>query len=106
DILSTREILRRAFPGITHQEAVEMGAAGTVCVYPTGAVLCHEDTIESTFYVLLDGTVQVTKKIDEKDARLLKTLYPGDFFGEMALIHNSPRAASVTATTEIRVLEV
>lgn len=106
DILSTREILRRAFPGITHHEAVEMGAAGTVCVYPTGAVLCHEDTIESTFYVLLDGTVQVTKKIDEKDARLLKTLYPGDFFGEMALIHNSPRAASVTATTEIRVLEV
>ncbi|MDO8752523.1 MAG: HAMP domain-containing sensor histidine kinase, partial [Anaerolineales bacterium] len=38
--------------------------------------------------------------------RILKTLSTGDFFGEMALIHNAPRAATVEALTDLIVLEL
>jgi len=50
--------------------------------------------------------VEVTKVINNSETRLLKTLTAGDFFGEMALIHNAPRAATVTAKTSITTLEL
>lgn len=103
---SAVEFLRLAFPGIRIEEAQEMNLAGNICSYPPNHILCHEDCIESTFYVLLDGEVQVTKRINERETRLLKLLHPGDFFGEMALIHNAPRAATVQTITQAQVLEV
>jgi signal transduction histidine kinase len=50
--------------------------------------------------------VEVTKSINNSEARLLKTLGPGDFFGEMALIHNAARAATVIAKTALTTLEL
>jgi CRP-like cAMP-binding protein len=55
--------------------------------------------VEDRFYMILEGEAEVTKRINNSEARLLKTLNPGDFFGEMALIHNAPRAATVTVKT-------
>jgi len=56
--------------------------------------------------MILEGDVEVTKVINNREKRLLKTLSAGDFFGEMALIHNAPRAATVTAKTSITTLEL
>jgi len=53
------------------------------------------------FFVLIDGSVRVSRK-----GRKLNDLGPGDWFGEIALLTNTPRTASVTATSPIRVLVV
>ena len=74
--------------------------------YPAGTILCHENAIEDTFYLVLEGEVEVTKVINNNETRLLKKLGVGDFFGEMALIHNAPRAATVKALTELIALEI
>jgi len=100
------EIIPRAFPGITSGEVQDLISHSQVNSYPTGTVLCREDEIEKIFYMILEGTVEVTKDINRNEARLLQTLEPGDFFGEMALIHNAPRAATVTAKTDLVVLEL
>lgn len=100
------DVLRRAFPGIPESEAEEMISAGKVREYPPDTVLCHEGAIESTFYIILDGEVQVTKFINDAEARFLKYLEPGDFFGEMALIQNSPRSATVMTKVPTTVLEI
>ena len=99
-------IIPRAFPGITPDEVQELVSHSQVHSYPTGTVLCHEDKVETTFYMILEGEVGVTKVINQSEARLLKTLGPGDFFGEMGIIHNAPRAATVTAKTDLVVLEL
>jgi signal transduction histidine kinase len=99
-------IIPRAFPGISPEEIEELIINSEVHSYEPGAVLCHEDAIEDRFYMILDGEVQVTKNINNTESRLLQTLSPGDFFGEMALIHNAPRAASVTARTALTTLEL
>jgi signal transduction histidine kinase len=99
-------VIPRAFPGIRPDEIEELIANSQVRSYVPGAVLCRENEVEDRFYMILEGEVEVTKNINNTESRLLKTLSPGDFFGEMALIHNAPRAATVTAKTELTTLEL
>lgn len=99
-------IIPRAFPGIKPQEIEDLIANSMVRSYTPGTVLCHENATEDRFYMILEGEAEVTKSINNKEERLLKTLSPGDFFGEMALIHNAPRAATVTVKTALTALEL
>lgn len=103
---AAREILQNAFPGIPEHETENMVSIGEVQSYPPGVVLCKEDAIEDAFYILLEGRVEITKVINDVEMRLLKHLEPGEFFGEMGLIHNAPRAATVTTTIPTTVLRI
>ena len=100
------KIIPRAFPGIKPDEIEELIANSQVHSYLPGDILCREGAVEDRFYMILDGEVEVTKTINNNESRLLTTLAAGDFFGEMALIHNAPRAASVTAKTGLTTLEL
>ena len=53
------------------------------------------------FFVLLEGEADVTK-----DGQSINTLRAGDFFGEIALVEDTPRTATVTATTPVRMLVI
>jgi signal transduction histidine kinase len=105
-IRTPARIIPRAFPGIKPDELQEIIMNSQIKSYPAETVLCREDAVENTFYMILEGDFEVTKTINKTEKRLLKTLTAGDFFGEMALIHNAPRAASVTSLTHVIVLEL
>jgi signal transduction histidine kinase len=102
-----RDILRKAFPGIPLVEAEKMVSIADTHKYEPGVILCVEGAFEDAFYIILEGRVRVTKVINDDEDRLLKILMPGDFFGEMGLIHNAPRAATVTTldTTTVLVIQ-
>jgi CRP/FNR family transcriptional regulator, cyclic AMP receptor protein len=53
------------------------------------------------FFVLLQGDADVIK-----DGRRINTLGAGDFFGEIALVSDTPRTATVVATSPVRALVV
>jgi len=101
-----RDVLRKAFPGIPQREAEGMVSIGKIQTYPVGVTLCNEGAVENIFYIILDGQVQVSKVINEKETRQLKFLERGDFFGEMGLIHDAPRAATVSTTQPTTVLSI
>jgi signal transduction histidine kinase len=101
-----KAIIPNAFPGISQLEIDELVSRANVGNYPEGTILCQEGAEEKKFYILLDGKVDVTKTINNLEQRYLKSLSAGDFFGEMALIHNVPRAATVVAASPVTVLEI
>ncbi len=104
--IDPRIVLQRAFPGIPDTEASDLISLSQTRKFEPDTILCHEGARESTFYILLDGEVRVTKWINDADERVMKHLGPGDFFGEMAIIHDAPRAATVTAVTACETLEM
>jgi CRP/FNR family cyclic AMP-dependent transcriptional regulator len=53
------------------------------------------------FFVLLEGDADVLK-----DGRRINHLGSGDFFGEIALVSDTPRTATVTATSPVRALVI
>jgi len=106
ELPSPNDILPHAFPGISQLEIDELITRSQLVNHPAGTVLCREGNQEDRFYVLLDGKVNVTKTINNAEERNLKVLEAGDFFGEMAIMHNAPRAATVTAATPVTVLEI
>ncbi|GAP11392.1 signal transduction histidine kinase [Bellilinea caldifistulae] len=99
-------VIQKAFPALSERELMEIISAGRIRAYPKGSKLTTEGAYETTFYILLDGEVEVTKKFNENEERILKHLSAGDFFGEMAIIHDAPRAATITALTDVEVLEM
>ncbi len=105
-IRTPAKIIPRAFPGIRPDEVQELIANSRIQTYPPETVICRENAIENVFYMILEGDFEVTKTINNSEVRLLKSLTAGDFFGEMALIHNAPRAATVKSKTNVIVLEI
>jgi CRP/FNR family transcriptional regulator, cyclic AMP receptor protein len=68
---------------------------------PAGKVMAEEGDRGREFFILLEGEADVTK-----GSQSINTMREGDFFGEIALITHMPRTASVTATTDVRVLVI
>jgi CRP/FNR family transcriptional regulator, cyclic AMP receptor protein len=67
--------------------------------FPAGTVLTDEDKVGMTFGVIVAGRAAVTVH-----GRPVRTIGPGDYFGEMALIDRSHPSAKITAKTELRCL--
>ena len=66
-----------------------------------GQVVIRQGEPADRFYVIAEGSVRVTQVPDEGGAETeLRTLGPGDVFGEIGILRRSPRTASVTATTD------
>src|SRR5579863_5254582 len=68
---------------------------------PAEGQLTAEGDWGREFYVLVEGAVEVRRK-----GRLLNTLGPGDFLGELMLVADRPRTATATATVATHLLVV
>ena len=95
------EALRAAplFEGLSKKELVEVARVTEDLNVPAGTILCKEDTLGREFFVIVDGTVEVTRGGEH-----LATRDAPDFVGEIALLTEVRRTATVTATTPVRCL--
>lgn len=73
--------------------------------FKKGTVLFREGEPGREMYVLQSGRVAISKKIRDVE-KVLAILGPGEFFGEMAIISNTPRNASASVEDDARLLVI
>ena len=97
------ELLKRVplFAQCSRKELEEIGKIADEIDFRTGKELTREGQPGREFFVLLDGTAEVTK-----GARTVRKLSGGDFFGEIALVSDIPRTATVTTVSPARALVI
>jgi CRP-like cAMP-binding protein len=86
------------FRSLSRNERGELAKASEDLEVEEGKVLTREGDLGREFFVIVEGDVSVTK-----DGTEIRRLGPGDFFGEIALVYESPRrTATVTAASPLR----
>jgi len=80
-------------------------AAGTVSRdFGKGDMIVKEGELAVGFFLMSSGRAEVVKGAKGPNPRVLGTLGPGDFFGDMALLDSYPRSASVRALEDTECL--
>ena len=93
------QALKRAplFDGLSRKELTQLARVSEDLEVEKGRMLCKEGETGQEFFVIVDGKVKITRK-----GRRLATRGGGDFVGEIALLEDVPRTATVTAETPLR----
>jgi CRP/FNR family cyclic AMP-dependent transcriptional regulator len=97
------ELIRKAplFARCSRAEMKEIVKLADEIDLREGKEMTREGSSGREFFVLLEGSAVV-----KKNSRLVYSLVPGDFFGEIALVSHAPRTATVVATSPVRALVI
>ena len=85
------------FAGLSTAQLWELLEGGAWVSFAPGEQIMREGDVGDSFYALSSGQVDIVK-----DERLVNTIGRGSYFGEVALLMEVPRTATVTARTPVR----
>ena len=93
------------FSGLRKKELKEVATCCREGKYSPGSVLISQGEQGLGLFIITTGTVRITRKNSPDEAEeVLGTAGAGDVIGEMALLDDMPRSATVTAVDDVTVL--
>ena len=95
------------FKALNREEMdIVIGAMAERC-FQSGEVVIKQGEAGAVLYVVEEGQLACHKLFDgESEPKYLKNFEPGDAFGELALLYNAPRAATITAKSDVVLWEL
>lgn len=91
------EYLAKAFPALNEQQLLHFTNQLETAHYLPGTVIIRQGEAGDKFYLVTKGRVEVALEQNDGQEIVVNTLGPGQFFGEMALLHGGGRTATVRA---------
>ncbi|OQY28197.1 MAG: hypothetical protein B6244_08055 [Candidatus Cloacimonetes bacterium 4572_55] len=85
---------------LREEEMEDLLKNADVKIFDKGDVIIEEGGIGEDFFVILEGTISISKRASDNSYHVVGTRYAGEFFGEMALLEEKPRSARATALTQ------
>jgi CRP-like cAMP-binding protein len=96
----------KLFEGLTSNETLDLLAEAEKSVFAAGDYIIQEGERGAFMYVIVAGKVEITKWVNGSFEKPLAEFGAGDSFGEMALVDNLERSASVKALTPCTLLRL
>jgi CRP-like cAMP-binding protein len=82
---------------LSARQRERLARVATTRSYDEGAVIVRQGDTSMSFYAILSGLVRVDRETDRRGGAELARRGPGGYFGEMGLIDDLPRSATVVA---------
>jgi CRP-like cAMP-binding protein len=92
------------FSRLSASELTALAAHARRQVFPRGAEIIREGDPDRRLFIVISGAVEVVKGYGDRNERRLTTFGPREYFGEMALIDDLVRSATVVAREETELL--
>ena len=99
DDLDTMLALRRVpiFEGLDPEDLQRIAVTAEEHLYPPGEALVREGDVGHELVVIVEGSVRVVHHDPDGTEHLIRRYQPGDHIGELAVLREAPRAATVIA---------
>ncbi|MEW6042421.1 MAG: cyclic nucleotide-binding domain-containing protein, partial [Elusimicrobiota bacterium] len=106
-IIEPTELLKKVpfFKDIPENEFKASASCMKQRLFSEGEFIIYQGEAGNSLFLIARGVVRVSRE-ENGTKRDLATLFAGDFFGEMALLHNEPRSASIQAITSCTLYEL
>jgi len=96
----------RLFSELTPMDLKHVAACATEHVYPNGDVIAEQGELGDEMHIVVSGEIRVLLGTEREPATEVARRRPGDYVGEMAVVSEEPRMATLVAGGEVRTLSI
>ena len=96
--------MERDFPTASRTVVAESASKAELLTFAPGELVVREGDAADRFFMIIKGQAEATRRGADGAQAVLNQLGPGDYFGEIGLLKNAPRNATVRAKTSLEVM--
>jgi len=101
-----KEFFLSLLSDLKEEDLRELAEAAEVCFLPPGTVICREGDEGDAVYAIVEGELEILQQLDDESERHLHYTGPGEFVGEMAILQQGVRSATVRTSKSTTLIEI